>query len=233
MAKKLEFWGILGTVIYLVIISVTVAFKFEKFLNLELNELGDFLAGAFGPIAFLWLVLGFLQQGRELKLSSDALTLQAKELANSVEQQTKMADAAMQQIESQRISLEFQQREFERSIAPVLRFERGGRNGGQVGSPIRSVARLVNTGQEVTDLLVFLDPPIGGNDQFTIPMVGIKSSHDIAFEFIWPRENLSGNCSLTYMRSDGKRITEEFIYEIPADNPFVLFERVAPKPQSE
>lgn len=116
MAKKLEFWGILGTVIYLVIISATVAVKFEKFLALELNELGDFLAGAFGPIAFLWLVLGFLQQGRELRLSTDALQLQAAELKHSVEQQSIMADAAVRQIDAARQALELQVQEAERAL---------------------------------------------------------------------------------------------------------------------
>lgn len=233
MAKKLEFWGILGTVVYLIIITGTVAFKFEKFLALELNELGDFLAGAFGPIAFLWLVLGFLQQGRELKLSSEALQLQAEELKNSVVQQTKMADAAMQQIESQRISLEFQRHEFERSIAPVLRFEPGSRGGGRVGDLVRSATKLVNTGQEVSDVLMVFDPAIGGNNQFVIPTVGIKSSHDVVFNFDWPDEDLGGVCFLSYMRSDGRRITEEFTYKISSENPYVLIERAAPKAQAE
>ncbi|WDH37418.1 hypothetical protein [Pseudomonas chlororaphis] len=109
MAKKLEFWGMLGTVVYLIIITTTVVFKFDSFIKLGLNELGDFLAGVFGPIAFLWLVLGFLQQGRELKLSSDALRLQADELRASVEQQSHM-------VEAQKLSLE----NHERSLDPLL-----------------------------------------------------------------------------------------------------------------
>lgn len=109
MAKKLEFWGALGTAIYLALIAIIVANKFDSFLHLELNELGDFLAGVFGPVAFLWLVLGFLQQGRELKLSTDALRLQADELRASVEQQTMM-------VESQKITLE----NHERSLDPLL-----------------------------------------------------------------------------------------------------------------
>jgi hypothetical protein len=116
VSKKLEFWGILGTVIYLIVIATTVAFKFESFINLELNALGDFLAGAFGPIAFLWLVLGFLQQGRELKLSTDALQLQAQELKHSVEQQSIMADAAVRQIDAAREALELQMQEAERAL---------------------------------------------------------------------------------------------------------------------
>ncbi|WP_460111277.1 hypothetical protein [Pseudomonas sp. S3_H04] len=109
MVKKLEFWGALGTVVYLILIAMTVFFKFDGFINLGLNELGDFLAGVFGPIAFLWLVLGFLQQGRELKLSSDALRLQADELRASVEQQSHLVDA-------QKLSLE----NHERSLDPLL-----------------------------------------------------------------------------------------------------------------
>jgi len=42
--------------------------KDSTFFSLKLNEQGDFLAGVFAPLAFGWLVLGFFQQGRELKL---------------------------------------------------------------------------------------------------------------------------------------------------------------------
>ena len=48
--------------------------------DLALNELGDFLGGASSPLAFLWLVLGFFQQSREIRLSSNALHLQAAEM---------------------------------------------------------------------------------------------------------------------------------------------------------
>ena len=45
-----------------------------------LNEFGDFIAGAFAPLAFLWLVLGYYQQGKELQQNTEALRLQADEL---------------------------------------------------------------------------------------------------------------------------------------------------------
>lgn len=98
MLKKLGFWGTLVTVVYFIIIGVKVSYDFDKFLSLGLNELGDFLAGAFGPVAFLWLVLGFLQQGKELKISSQALRLQVSELKSSVQQQTKLASIAEQSL---------------------------------------------------------------------------------------------------------------------------------------
>lgn len=58
------------------------------------NEAGDALAGAASPLAFFWLVLGYLQQGDELKQNTHALRLQAEELKNSVEQQRQMVRAA-------------------------------------------------------------------------------------------------------------------------------------------
>lgn len=89
--KRLELWGAVLTVAYLSLMGWWLAHNWAAFICLKLNELGDFLAGTFGPIAFLWLVLGFLQQGRELRLSTNALKLQAEELKNSVEQQSEMA----------------------------------------------------------------------------------------------------------------------------------------------
>ena len=45
-----------------------------------LNELGDFLAGALTPVAFIWLVYGYLVQGDELRLQREELRLQHDEL---------------------------------------------------------------------------------------------------------------------------------------------------------
>ncbi|QXI45101.1 hypothetical protein HU734_010185 [Pseudomonas wayambapalatensis] len=115
--KKLEFWGGVTTLLYLTLMGWWIFENWNDFLQLKLNELGDFLAGTFGPIAFLWLVLGFLQQGRELKLSTDALQLQAEELRNSVAQQSIMAEAAVQQIDSARKAIQLQVEEAERAVS--------------------------------------------------------------------------------------------------------------------
>lgn len=65
---------------------------------LSVAELGDFLAGAFAPLAFFWLILGFFQQGRELRLNAEAIRLQTQELVNSVATQKTMADTARQEL---------------------------------------------------------------------------------------------------------------------------------------
>lgn len=80
--------------------------------TLEPNEVGDLLAGIFSPLAFLWLVLGYFQQGNELKASVKALELQGKELKNSVEQQRALVDVSTRQLEA-----DFEARGEEEAIA--------------------------------------------------------------------------------------------------------------------
>ena len=59
--------------------------------DLRLNELGHFLGGVSSPLAFLWLVLGFFQQSREIRLSNQALHLQAREMRRSVDEHRRIA----------------------------------------------------------------------------------------------------------------------------------------------
>ncbi|MBC3495395.1 hypothetical protein HU764_013695 [Pseudomonas sp. SWRI100] len=107
--------ALMSTVVYLYWFTVVVSFRVDELLSLPLNELGDFLAGAFGPLALAWLVFGYFQQGAELKQGTRALLLQADELRSSVEQQTEM-------VESQRLSL----RNHERSLEPLLKLTHDG-----------------------------------------------------------------------------------------------------------
>lgn len=95
--------GISATIAYAAAMSWFVDGRWSDLQDLKLNELGDFLAGAFGPLAILWLVLGYFQQGIELRQNSDALKLQAEELRNSATQQSAMARSAE---ESLRLQLE-------------------------------------------------------------------------------------------------------------------------------
>jgi hypothetical protein len=82
------------TAIYAIAAIVYAAVMWRVFYEMPPNEFGDFLAGVFGPLFLLWVVLGFLQQGEELKYSREALLLQAKELKASVEAQKNMGEAA-------------------------------------------------------------------------------------------------------------------------------------------
>ena len=67
--------------------------------DIPLNNIGDYLAGVAAPIAFLWLVLGYKQQGKELSINNDMLRLQHEELLNSVVAQNSQALSMKQQID--------------------------------------------------------------------------------------------------------------------------------------
>ena len=75
--------GLIVTVAYFVLLLFLVIFYWPTFYNMPPNEWGDFLAGTLGPVALIWVVLGFFLQGRELGHSVQALNLQAEELRNS------------------------------------------------------------------------------------------------------------------------------------------------------
>lgn len=81
----------------LIYIFIFVGFFADYASPLEFNEVGDFLAGIFSPIAFLFLYLGYRQnsealklQAKELGLSNKALQAQVTELKSSVEQQKEL-----------------------------------------------------------------------------------------------------------------------------------------------
>ncbi|MBJ7539267.1 hypothetical protein [Marinomonas transparens] len=57
--------------------------------SMRLNEIGDYLAGAFSPLAFLWLVIGYLMQNSELKLNRISIERQANELESTTKIQLK------------------------------------------------------------------------------------------------------------------------------------------------
>ena len=68
----------------------------------NLNELGDFLAGLFTPLAFGWLVYGYLLQSSELRLQREELTLTREQLGK----QTRQLDQQTGQLRRQTERLE-------------------------------------------------------------------------------------------------------------------------------
>ncbi|WP_223532126.1 hypothetical protein [Pseudomonas sp. BF-R-30] len=108
-SRNLEWWAVHFTALYIGGAILIMGARFDELITLELNAIGDLSAGVFGPVAFLWLVLGYIQQGRELKISSDALQMQAAELKESVEQQKALVEAQQENL-----------RHYERSLEPLL-----------------------------------------------------------------------------------------------------------------
>lgn len=82
---------VIATVFY-----VNLMIGWSNFLLLVPNELGDFFAGFAAPLAFLWFVIGYFQQGEELRLQREELSLQRGEvhrLANEAERQANSIQA--------------------------------------------------------------------------------------------------------------------------------------------
>ncbi len=98
--------GVIATAVWLALTATYVWARWSEFLAMEPNSLGDFVAGAFGPLALFWLVCGYFQQGIELRQNTQALQNQATELRNSVQHQEQMSQTAIRQLELEKEVLE-------------------------------------------------------------------------------------------------------------------------------
>lgn len=77
-------FGFFFTLIWFAAIAWFIYTNKVDLFGLSLNEYGDFLAGVVAPIAFLWLILGYMQQGKELKENTKALLEQKNEYSKSI-----------------------------------------------------------------------------------------------------------------------------------------------------
>lgn len=92
--KKLQGWpfvwiGVAATALYVLAIFVLrpAILTHLTSASLSVAEFGDAISGMFAPLALIWVIVGVLQQGRELQI-------QLRELKESVEAQKEMARAS-------------------------------------------------------------------------------------------------------------------------------------------
>lgn len=81
------FW-VIGGALYLYF-----AIGWPQVKEISPNELGDFLSGFAAPLAFFWLVIGYFQQGEELRLQREELELQRHEVARLADDTERQAAA--------------------------------------------------------------------------------------------------------------------------------------------
>lgn len=123
--------------------------------GLKPNEWGDVFAGLFAPVAFLWLVLGFVQQGQELQLSTKALMLQVDELKNTVEHQRQLVEVTREQLEAAIRHEKHQAEETRRLAQPRFILVQAGSS--STGSRITYNLTLRNVGATAANIQVFCD----------------------------------------------------------------------------
>jgi|TARA_Y100000310_G_scaffold197650_2_gene197728 hypothetical protein len=70
----------------LMVIYVSRTVGWSKFSTAPLDLLGSFLEGAFAPLAFLWLVIGYFLQKKELMQNTEAIRMQYVEMQKTAEQ---------------------------------------------------------------------------------------------------------------------------------------------------
>lgn len=68
----------------------------------ELNSIGDFLAGVFSPLAFLWLIVSYYQSQKAVSIQAEELNQNTKALADQVEEMRKTAEIQHLQLEEMR-----------------------------------------------------------------------------------------------------------------------------------
>lgn len=112
MNKRSLTIGVIVTAIWIAIIVFIYLFTGLEHPK-SLNELGDFLAGVFAPIAFFWLILGYMQQGKQLEQNTKALEqqeialqLQIDEMREGIKQQVELVQFQRQQLDEQHKMLE-------------------------------------------------------------------------------------------------------------------------------
>lgn len=110
---KFQYWFfIIITICYFLILHQFLDVTFAKVKVLPVNELGDFLAGTFSPLAFLFLILGYLQTNKSLGQNSEAIAQQAE----AIKQQALSLQMQAQELKISNESLKRQVEEMSKSV---------------------------------------------------------------------------------------------------------------------
>src|SRR3982751_3840399 len=104
-------FGAKATVSWLIVGIALMAFASNWSQSVKPNEWGDIFAGLFAPVAFLWLVLGFVQQGQELKL-------QVQELRNAVKHQGELVEVSREQVAAQLAQIQHERQQQRVAMEP-------------------------------------------------------------------------------------------------------------------
>ena len=174
-----------------------------------LEAWGEFFAGFLSPVAFLWLVLGYLQQGQELRNSSAALRLQADELRQSVEQQSQLVAVSRAQLDHELQGVQEERARRLDAARPKFVVSSGGLSSGPDGFTVNLL--LFNVGNTATNLLLELSPPVVNFSRQGIDMIERNKSSQIS---IGCPSGFSTSVTLAYTDADGELGKVQFDLEL-------------------
>lgn len=208
MNRTLSLIGIIITTAYLAGIAFLFTGRINEIRVMPPNNIGDFLAGIFGPLSILWLILGFFQQGIELRQNTQALELQAEELKNSVEQQRELVEVTRKQVDAE-LEVIHQERERQREAAcPKFVFHGvGGRFSDMVGT---YSSRIKNLGNTATDVQFSFDPPIKFSSLTTVFSWSRNEEQQIEWCYTTPMAETPTILTISFVDASGMLGTQHF-----------------------
>lgn len=226
LGSRLSIVGAAITAAYVVSIAIYMTCMWHEVMLIKPSDAANALSGVFAPIAFLWLVLGFLQQGIELRHSAQALYLQQEELRNSVEQQQALVEVTREQVQMERLAKIQAEMEAERISRPILILS-------QDGSSISMGTKkfhfdLKNLGPTCTNINVTIKPKM---QEFSHP--SLVTHEELHFTIIYDdSEEISSNeVTINYITSAGKPGSDTYtIVGLPVDGKINSFQGVIKDP---
>lgn len=156
--KFLTIVGLVLSTIWLLVMFVLINWKFESVGAMDLNEIGDFLAGVTAPLALLWLVIGYFQQGKEISQNTKALKLQVEETAQLARNAERQAAATEQMAILNKTQYETEEAREHALSQPLLIS-----SGGTTSQGSASKTHLQNKGGPVTNIEIKSDAPYSIN----------------------------------------------------------------------
>ena len=96
VAPDWRIWlGLSVTIVWLLGLGIYVQHSvgWANIYDAPIEIVGNFLEGAFAPLAFLWLVIGYFLQKKELMQNTDAIKMQYVEIQKSAEQAVIQSEA--------------------------------------------------------------------------------------------------------------------------------------------
>lgn len=143
MEKRTKY-ALIGTTLYILFFVSFSLIRRAELCELDLNELGDYLAGIFGPLALFWVVVGYFQQSEEVRNST-------KELAHSVAELKRQSETARDRFEAEKIARWEELQRHKKSIRPAFKLRVEGFTD---DNDVRVVyMEIANSGAQVRDVV--------------------------------------------------------------------------------
>jgi hypothetical protein len=218
MNRLLAIIGILGTAGYALALHLFMGIGITEIRSLPPNELGDFLAGVFGPIAILWLILGFFQQGIELRQNTKVLELQAEELRRSVEQQQLLAKTSREQLETELKALQLDRERHVMAVRPRFRFRCVSTS--YDGTSAKYSAEIENLGNHATDIRFEFTPAVLRPSYISLDSWEKNDRHTLSWSYKTPSAEEITTLRVFFVDASGEDGMSEFqLVPVPGDHP--------------